>query len=493
MTTRVPEPTLLIADGLAAEYVGPGMWGSIYRAPRRRRWYRVIPGDELDADQWGQLGELRNRPRRLDLVPVIRDGPDQRQFGDHWFHVVCYETDAGQSLGDDIASPDPASRVAAVTTALRGLPAWWEAGGPGRTPMPTDIVFTNGRPMLLQLPFWGPPSIGEILSDPERIAHLTPEAIRGTSPTGRAGDLFAFASMALRCFTGPGDGDAGELLHRAACAALASPARAGTRLPFWMRRVAPVETAYARLLELTGPDPVPRDTTDPLDVAVLLDRARDAMNPLTAIRLLSESGQPIQAVDLAHFVLLDDPSYDVLVQAAKIAGPRLGDPLEALSLLERAVEIDPDRAEAYMEQISAIADDRGVLLGGLADSFTQRLDETVRTAFDRLPLEAKREQAHKLAGYLIRQGALTEANEFVHRWLHDGGTLMWWRLDLMLDYAETFLELGHVTAAEQIVATVKQGLGRLRANRQISQHDSHEHGMRLARLEVRIREAGSGR
>ena len=304
--------------------------------------------------------------------------------------------------------------------------------------------------------------------------------------------MFTFASMALRCFTGPSDGNAGELLHRAACAELASPARGGTRLPFWMRRAEPVESAYARLLELTGPDPVSRDTADPLDVAALLDRARDAMNPLAAIRRLAETGQLGQAVDLAHVVLIDDPSYDVLVLAAEIAGHRLGDPLEALSLLERAVEVNPDRAEAYLEQISIIAGGEGDLLGGLADTFTRRLDETVRRAFDRLPLEARREQAHRMAGYLLRQGDVTEANEFVHRWLYDGETLMWWRLDLMLDYTETFLLLGHLATAGQLAATVKKALARLVDNGQIPQPDRYAHEMRLARLKERIRETGSG-
>jgi hypothetical protein len=490
MTTHVADPVQLIADGLDAEYAGPGMWGSIYRAPQRRRWYRIIPGDELDADRWSQLGELRNRPRRRDLVPILREGTDQRQFGGAWYQVVCYETEARQCLADQIVGPDPVGRIAAVATASRALPGWWEAGLTGFIPMPADIVLADDWPLCLPLPSWGPPSIGEIFAEPGRIAHLAPELIRGSGPAGRASDIFTFAVMALRCFTGLDDGDAETLLHRAACAALTSGPSSGSRLPFWMRRMKPIQAAYEKLLELTGPDAEPRAEADPLDVADLLDRTRDAMNPLTAVRLLREAGQPRQAVDLAHGVLLDGPSYDALILAARIAGHDLRAPLEALSLLERAVEADPDRAEAYLEQISIIADGRVGLLGGLADSFTQRVDGTIRTAFDKLPPQTRREQAHEMAGYLIGRDAVAEANTLVHQWLHDeAGTLMWWRLDLMLDYAETFLLLGHLGSARDLATAVKQALGRLRDNRQLPQLEIHENGMRLARLEVRIREA----
>lgn len=490
MTTRVAEAVQLVADGLDAEYAGPGMWGTIYRAPRRRRWYRVIPGRELGADRWSQLDDLRNRPRRRDLVPLLKEGPDQRQFGDRWYYVVCYEIDAGRSLADEIGGPDPAGRITAVAQALRALPGWWTATGTGLNPMPADIVIADGRSLLLPLPSWGLPSIGEIFAEPERIAYLAPELVRGAAATARAGSVFAFAAMALRCFTGLGEGDAGRLLHRAACAALVSDTPDGSRLPFWMRRVEPVKTAYEMLLDLTGRDPATREETDPLDVAALLDRTRDAMDPLTAIRLLHDAGQPRQAVDLAHVALLDDPSYDVLVLAAKIAGDDLRAPLEALSLLERAVQAEADRSEAYLEQISVISAGRAGLLRGMADSFAQRLDETIRMAFDRLPPRTRRDHAHEMAGYLMGRGAAAEANDFVHTWLHDeAGTLMWWRLDLMLDYAETFLMLGRLDPARQLVGTVKQGIGRLREQGQMPWRQIHEHGMRLARFEVLIQEA----
>ena len=47
-------------------------------------------------------------------------------------------------------------------------------------------------------------------------------------------------------------------------------------------------------------------------------------------------------------------AYDVLVLAANIAYRDLFAPLEALSMLDRAVQIDSGRAEAYAEQIAVI-------------------------------------------------------------------------------------------------------------------------------------------
>ncbi|MER6689900.1 hypothetical protein [Streptomyces minutiscleroticus] len=485
MTTAVGERRKAVEEELDAEYAGAGWWGSLYRAPHHRRWYRLIPVEELSGRHRSELLAWQARPRRPDLVPVVpTDRSDQRQFAGRWFQVVCYETDARRSLAHAVAEDEPADRIASVAGVLRALPGWCAAVGAGLVALPADVVLAGHRPLLLPLPSWGPPPLGRVLAEPERLAHLTPEAARGLPVGVRPPGLHALLVAALRCFEELPDGEAGRLLQRTACAALFTDQRRDGRLPSWMRRVAPVRDVRRLLRDLTGFDPAAAGAADPLHLADILDTARSAMDPVTAVRARRAEGEARLAVGLAHAALVDRPDYDLLLLAAEIAREDLRDPLEALSLLERAVQTSSERTEAYAEQLSIIGGLWSVLQGRLAGaidrSFAERLEATARTAFDRLPPAQRRDKAHEMARCLIGQGRLAEANAFVHRWLHDGGTLMWWRFDLMLDYAETFLLLGRTDAAGQVAQEVRAGLGRVRQNGQMPHQEIHRYGMRLA-------------
>ncbi|WP_410631590.1 hypothetical protein [Amycolatopsis sp. cmx-4-83] len=470
MTAPGADPVRLIAHELDAEYVGVGRRGTLYRAPARRRCYRLIPRAELGADHRDELNRWQHLGSRAGLATVVPadTAGDQQRLGGRWYQVVCYETSGRHSLADAIADPDPARRVDAVVTALRALPGWWESLGPGMVPMPADIVLTDTGPQLLPLPRWGAPSFTELLTAPERVLYLAPDLARGQTAVGREEDLFALAVAALRCFGTSPDSDAERLLHRAACAVAPSGERLDGRLPVWMRRVGPIRAVLEDLCELTTAPR--RGDADVRRLADRLQRARNAMDPVAAVQALRDAGEPDQALALARAVLVDDPHYDVLVLAATIAYQDTAAPLEALTLLDRAVEAAPERVEAYEEQMSVVAVGevwavvQTLLSDAIDDSFTRRLDTTVQTAFHRLPHALRGKHAPAMASHLIRQGRVREANAFAHKWLHDGKTLMWWRFDLMIAYATTFWLLGRHAEAVQVTGVIEQGLRRVREN-----------------------------
>lgn len=490
MTAPASEPVQQIALELDAEYVGVGRRGTLYRAPTRQRCYRLIPGAELSADHRDELKRWQGQPRRSGLAPVVANdaGDDQQHLGGRWYQVVCYETGARHSLADALADPEPANRVDAVIAALRVVPRWWESLGPGMLPMPADIVLTDTGPQLLPLPCWGAPSFTELMAGPERVLHLAPNVARGQVEVGRSEDLFALVVAALRCFGTSPDVDPERLLHRAACAVAPSGERLEGRLPAWMRRVGPIRAVLDELRELTG-------LAATGDVARLVDRlqrAREAMDPVSAVRSLRDANEPHQALSLARTILVDDPHYDVLVLAATIAYKDAGLPLEALTLLDRAVRIDPERVEAYAEQMSVIGDLWTTVLALLADaiddSFTRRLDTTIQTAFGHLTEAMRREHAPAMASHLIRQGKLREANVFAYRWLHGDNGLMWWRFDLILAYATTFLLLNRRDEARQIAGVIRQGLRRVRDNRSMDASVIDFYRLLLAQLEEELRD-----
>ncbi|MFJ5047191.1 hypothetical protein [Streptomyces sp. NPDC088719] len=483
MSTALDAPEAAVADELDAEYVGVGWWGTLYRAPHRRRWYRLIPVEEVDGNQRAELLAWQTRPRRPELVPVVPgEQGDQRQLAGRWFQVVSYQTDEPRGLADTLARRDTASRIAALAEALRALPAWRAAIGPELVALPADIVLSRHGPLLLPLPAWGAPSLGQVFAEPERLVHLSPEAARGLPAGDRNPGLHALGVSALRCFEASQDADGELLLQRAACTAVFAPRPRESLLPPWMRQVESVRAVREQVRALTtGPG-----GTDPVRLAEALDEACRAMDPVATVRSLRAAGQPRKAAGLAHAALVDHPGYPLLILAAEIAHQDLRDPLEALSLLERAVRTDPARTEAYAAQLSIIGGLWEIVHGRLAGttngSFAHRLLTTAREAFGRLPPDQRREHAHEMAVCLIGQGELVEANGFAHQWLHDGTTLMWWRFDLMLDYAETFLLLGRYDAAEQVLEEIQAGFRRARENNHMTQRHIHDNGLRYAEL-----------
>lgn len=417
---------------------------------------------------------------------------DQQQLGDRWFQVVCYDTDSRRSLADFIDDDRPVRRTEAAAAALRALPGWRESAGHGMMALPADIVLAH-RPLLLPLPGWGPPPLRRLLGEPERIAHLTPEEARGVAPGKRPPDLHALSVAALRCFETLPDIDSGRLLQRAACGAVFAHRSKDSRLPAWMHRIEPVQAVLEQLTALTGSEDSEPAPLDPRYLAVALDTARRAMDPVAAIQSLRETKDPRRAIGLAQTVLDKEPNYKLLLLVADIADKDLDDPFEAWSLLDRAVELDPAPAEANLELLRIIGSLWPIgerMRAGSADpAFLSRIHQMVHAAFDRLPPGSRREHAHEVTRYLIGLGRPGEANDFAYRWLHDGVTLMWWSFPLMLDYAETFALLGRPLEARQVLDQIRDGFSRALEMGQVTRREIHQHGLRLSEIERALLEA----
>lgn len=477
---------------LGAELVGPGMWGTVYRARDGVHYYRLI--EDLSADQKADLQEMEKEPRRPRIAPVL--AARLRPVDGRYPMVVEYEAGAGATLVGALAEPDPGRRVAAVGAVAQSLPLWWDALGRGLLPMPGDVVFVRDTPQLLPLPRWGPPGIESLLGEPSRALFLAPEIVRGRhAPTaGPASDLFTLGVMLLLCFATPEQTEGPRLLHRSACGVAFSPERSTWRVAFWLQKVEAVQDALRLARGLIEPDPRARSGLDPFELGARLARCPEAMKPETAVQLLRNSGRAQEALELAHAILLDDPSYDLLLLAAEISWKDLGAPLEGLSLLDKAVEADPHRGEAYAQQFTLISHLRTDIVARLAaaidESFAERLDRTMEAAYRRLPPEDQDSRAPEVAWYLIERDRLPRANEFVYERLHDGNTLLWWKFDLMLAYAETFLRLGRLDSARQVIQQIKRGLRRVRDNESMPGEEIRGYGERLSELEIRVLERG---
>lgn len=483
----MPAADLTPEHALEAVMAGPSMWGSVYVSRRRPRCYRLISNDQLGAGSRAELHELKARPRRPGIAPVIDERGDQREFAHGWFQVVSYELAADFSLADSLADPDPARRLRDLARVLRAVPGWWERAT-GFLPMPSDIVFTHDRPHLLAMPTWGAPGVAALFDDPGRIAYLAPEISRGVTDTpGRAQDMFALAVMVLQALCTPPEEPAQELLRRAACSALYPLDRCESRIPLWMRGLEPVRAVLDEATRLTSPDQEARAGADPLELAALLERCARGLDPGSAVLEVREAGDPGGALRLAQTVLMDEPVYEVLLLAADIAWRDLGSPVAGLAYLDRAILTRPERHEAYEAQLelvhSAPREVLSHLIEAVDEPYVRRLDDLVLRAFERLPRDRKRPNAHRAARYLLGRGHVGKANRLIYEWLYDGPTLMWWQFDLMLDYAESFLLADRLDQAQELIMRTKDDLRRMRGRSEMTEATRHGHGVRLAALE----------
>ena len=468
---------------------GDGIWGEIHSLPDRRRCYRLVPTDELVANQRVQLDRLRERARWPGVAPLLHNEEgDVTERDGHFYDVVTYELELDATLGQVVAGPRPEQRLAAVATVLRALPGWW-GRVEGMIPVGADIVFSRGRPYLLELPAWGVPAVSTLLRSPERIPYLAPEIVRGVAEPDRAADVYALTVTALRCFLEPPAAESERLLHWAAAG---RPEDGPSRLPHWMRQVGAVTGTLAYLRGVLAAGHGERLAVEPAEIADRLDRCRESMDPLVAVRQLREDGNPERALYLAHTILLTEPSYELLVLAAELSYRDLHapQPLEAWDLLERAVRTQQGRREAYMTQFALVSRFRHDLAKRLSDavdpSFAERMDATVRTAFDHLPpdgAEGKGAKAHDLTVYLLERDKAMDANQTAYAWLTKGGRLEWWRFDLMIDYARSFMLLDDLDKADAVAEQVRKGLQQVRANQSMSQADISVHGHRLINLQ----------
>jgi len=473
--------------------VGGGMWGEIHSLPDRRRCYRLVPTDELIAQQRVQLDRLRERARWPGVAPLLENEErDVTERKGHFYDVVTYELELDATLGQVVAGPRPEQRLAAVAAVLRALPGWW-GRVEGMIPADADIVFSRGRPYLLELPAWGVPAVGTLLRSPERIPYLAPEIVRGVAGPDRAADVYALTVAALRCFLEVPTAEPERLLH---WAATGRPEDGPSRLPHWMQQVGVVTETLAYLRRVLAAGHAERLAIGPAEIADRLDRCRESMDPLAAVRWLRENGNPERALHLAHTILLTDPSYELLVLAAELSYKDLHapQPLEAWDLLERAVRMQQGRREAYMTQFALVGRFRHDLAGRLSDavdpSFAERMDATVRTAFDHLPpdgADGKGAKAHDLATYLLERGKAEDANQAAYDWLTKKGRLEWWRFDLMIDYARSFMVLGRLDDADAVAKEVQVGLQRVRANQSMNDAEIGVHGRRLNNLRHDLR------
>lgn len=477
--------------------VGPSMHGWVYRSAERPFRYRVLPLAASPLALRAEAREWKERARRPGIAPIA----EAEQDAGKGVFFIRYEAAAGRSLDELWGEPDASLRLGIAAAVAESLESWWETLGPGRVPMPAEVVLgPDGEPQLLAAPVSGIPAIGDLLGEPLRVLHLAPEAVRGVwGGDGEDLDRYAIGVALLRLLCtieGPEAGPEGLL--RVANGTALDAMRIRSSLPFWLERGRRGEAIRGEVRQLVARDPQGRRRCDPAGVGRRLRLWSEQVEPVRLVESVREAEGPEEALALAHDILLERETEELLLLAGRCAGQAFR-PLEAVELFEGAIARNPSR-EAIEEQLQAIASLVGsgtlghLLLALSGESHTrEKLDALLWRDFHRLP--PARQEAFELAvaRYLLGREDWEAVSRFIYPRIYpDEKKYLWWKFDLTLGYAEALISSGRLDAASELLADIQKKLVRVRENNTLPSEKIQRHGARFSELEAALHHARRG-
>lgn len=469
--------------------LGPSMWGYIYQSKKRPACYRLIPMSEASIERRDLARQWMDKPRKRAVAPIVNIG--QIFLNGTPFFFIEYEIAFEQSWVHIINSPKiPFDlRLQYAILILREFSKWRSLLNNNSQdyllPMPADIVFLDSVPHLLAIPCWGKLDVEALFAEPQRSLYIAPEYIRGCDNQiwGSNIDIYAIGASICQCVYQLSATEYPErLLTRIATSTLLRPQSRRTRLPFWLEKVDICEELLADIRQTIHPDLRIRSSVDPARLANRLSLYIQNMKPEVLIESLIGSGRPEDALALLQNILFEQNSYDHLVKAAQIAEDHLGRTLEAIDLLERAIDLEPKVLTAYDNQLKLL-----LLLAISKKNFGMtgdQIDIRIWRNFEAISTDRKQNYEVELANYLLLQHNYKKAAEFIYSRLLDGQKYLWWKFDLTIAYAKSLLETGQYDDATAQINNIKHNLNKVRQNRTLTDYEVNRYGSMVAEIEV---------
>jgi tetratricopeptide (TPR) repeat protein len=461
--------------------VGASFWGSVHRGEDPPSLYRLVPVAKVPVEGRNEIGRWAGGRTRPAVAPIA----EARQLVDGGWYAIRYHLRAERTLAELPPETSPSDRLELAVRVLGAFGDWMDALGSGLLPMPADIALTAaGTPYLLPMPYRWAPDPGAVLEEPDRARYLAPEVVRGR-PAGpaEAADRYALGATVLGLFAQPQPDDPAELLLQAATATALEPRRLRGLLPSWLQELPVTERLLTGVGELLKTDPEARCRPDPGRIAEELLELRPWTVPAEAVRKLEVEGRRDDAWVLLLEALGAGGDYDLLLAGGRLA---MKDPRRheaAVRLFERAIELAPERPDAYRWQLELLADGAGGddVAGSLLRDFA------------RLP--AHRQDAFEVAvaRRLLEVGGPRRAAEFIYRRLYRDRDYLWWKLELNLCYAEALLGLRDREAeVRRQLDRVEEGLDKVERGRTMAPGELRSNRAWARRLRARLTDPPAG-
>jgi hypothetical protein len=472
------------------EFVGSATWGGIYRATAGHSYYRVLRSGEAPIEAMQGARDWADAPSKPEIVPVTDVSMWFEDDGNYSY--IRYTTAAKQTLQEVLQESPPAERLRHLARALRSLHTWRNYAGSGLWPMPAEIVILeNGDPMLLAAPFRPPTSLADIMACPVRAYYVSPEQIRGTgSTTDDADSLYAFAAMSALALHRPVELSPEEALLHAANRTLLNPVNLQGTLPRWMDKLDAIREMRTESCRLLAASAAERRGVSPEDFASRLEEWGRRCEPITAVMSLHQRGRIEEASNLLREILSYQETYELLTMGAALLAATASFTLEGIEYLERALTLTADRKDSYAAQLALITrkpEIPSVPTGGESPEWGTRLEEMLWRDFNGLPDSDKPAHEHRVAQFLIARGEFETVATFVYPRLFDRNNVyLWWKFDMVLDYAEALLGKGTLPEAAAVLSGAATGIERARASRSVRPDILSEASARHGRLAQRL-------
>ena len=384
------------------------------------------------------------------LAPITDEGQAQLPGDDRqgWYYVR-YGIQHIVSLSEILASSDPHSRIDAIILVLYRIQGWWHDLRRGLIPFATDIVFdSDKRPFLLPTPAWKHPDVKSFLVEPMRALFLAPEYVRGMTGTESDDNLdrFALGAICLQAFR-----KICQVRDFEPCMSYAATGKVWQNLapdlPFWLQRLQTTSESEMLVRQLMAPLPSDRAAVSLTQLIRTLESCRRQMEPVNAVQVFLDKGQADEAYTLLQDILLVDDSYTMLLLAAEVAWQSKR-PLEAVDLLERAIDLGAGDTAAFRQQFQVLMSedcrDRIQDLLQQHPDLGSRIDDKVWRDFLVLDVQDPSfEWENEFVDHMIWRGMEVHAVPFIYQRLFDEQkTFLWWKFPLRFDYVRALFGAG---------------------------------------------------
>lgn len=476
--------------------IGPGFWGYIYRPEKEPFCYRFIPIEDVRSiDCREAIKHLIGQPRLRGIAPVI--DVFQSDISGKTYLTIQYEIITADFWIDIINHNDARINLLFFIEILKILPFWWSQLGQGIIPLPSEIVFSENIPFILQMPLSELPAIRNFLDKNERAAFIAPEYFRMLKGTrmvnGRNLDIYALGvaiNKGLHQKTEQNwDDDYIKKLVNGSLPELRSNQK---KLPLWCEKVVEIRSIYNYVNQMMARDIKFRSYYEPDKLSLMLIKNIKYFDPTTAVRKLRQEGKTEMAYGLIKEILATELSYENLLLAAEIAR-ELNLILESIEYLEEAIGKFPAAVEksAYIKQLELLMRQTPEFI---LESFNkkkiqllEKIEGMIERNYKMLSFDAQEEFVDEAVKFFLMMGSYDKAALFLYPHLYDTEKkFLWWKFDRTIAYGSCLAGQNRVQEARTLIAAIKDKLRKVEAEGRLHPEIIKIHRKSLLEIEKRI-------
>jgi hypothetical protein len=363
--------------------------------------------------------------------------------------------------------------------------------------MPSDIVFSDGTPFILQMPSGHIPSVNHLLDGNDRLEFLAPEFFNVNkgkhSINGKNLDIYA---LGVGLYKGlyKKSGEINDSDYRSLYFGKTyNEVNISTKkLPAWCEKVVQVQSMYNTINQLIARDLKFRSFYEPEKLSNIITENIKYFDPAVVISQLLKEGKTEMAYGIVKDILITDRSYAILVLAADIAS-KLNLVLEAVEYLEEIINNFknlPDKT-VYAWQLELLVKNIPEYVIQLVlkqkDNLLEKTEVMIDRDYSQLPFAKQDEFVEGVVSLLLLRGKYEQAAIILHPHLYDANnTYLWWKFQRTIAYTACLAGQGRIDDSKMLIADIREKLKKVEAEGRLHPEIVIQHKKKLLEIEKQI-------